>query len=93
MKKLGEQEAEGENATQTNLAAFIPFSYGPENCAGRALALAELRIVTALMMHHFQVRFADGYDKNNWHLDLKDWYVFSVGAVPVQLELRVPVLD
>ena len=88
----GEENGNGKTA-QKNLAAFIPFSFGPENCAGRTLAMAELRVVTALMMHHFNIRFVDGYDPRDWHRDLEDWYVMSVGKVPVRLTLRAPVLD
>lgn len=75
------------------LAAFIPFSYGPENCAGKTLAIAELRIITALIMRHFDMRFEDGYDPADWERDLEDWYVFAVGKVPVQLTLRTSVMS
>ncbi|KAH8113754.1 high nitrogen upregulated cytochrome P450 monooxygenase 2, partial [Phellopilus nigrolimitatus] len=40
----------------TNTAAFIPFSYGPENCAGRNLALTELRMVVALLIQRFEIQ-------------------------------------
>lgn len=82
----------GKSAS-TNLAAFIPFSYGPENCAGRSLAMNELRVITALMMRHFDMKLADGYDPKAWQDQLKDWFIMSVGTLPVQLTLRTPVLD
>ena len=74
-----------------NTAAFIPFSYGPENCAGRTLAMAELRVITVLMMRYFDIKLADGYDPADWQRDLEDWYVMSVGRVPVRLSVRTPV--
>lgn len=76
---------------QTNLTAFIPFSYGPENCAGRTLAMAELRVITVLMMRHFDIKLKDGYDPADWQRDLEDWYVMSVGKVPVRLSVRTPI--
>lgn len=98
VKKQESEENNGaadgdENTAHTNLAAFVPFSYGPENCAGKSLAMAELRVITALMIHHFDMKFADDYDPSDWQRDLEDWYVMSVGKVPVQLTLRTPVLD
>ena len=33
-----------------NTAAFMPFSQGHANCAGKNLALAEMRVVLALLM-------------------------------------------
>ena len=75
------------------LAAIIPISDGPEDCAGKTLAIAELRIITALIMRHFDMRFESGYDPADWERDLKDWYVFEVGKVPVQLTLRTSVMS
>lgn len=78
---------------RTNFTAFIPFSLGPENCAGRALAMLELRVITTLVMRHFDLKFAKGYDPAAWIRDAEDWYVLKVAPLPVILETRVPVLD
>lgn len=94
IKKVEKQNPENsENSARTNLAAFIPFSFGPANCAGRALALAELRVVTALMIHHFELRIEDDYNCDEWERDMEDWYVMTVGRLPVKLSLRTPVID
>ncbi|KAJ7692153.1 cytochrome P450 [Mycena rosella] len=62
---------EDDAAFVLNQEAFIPFSTGPANCAGRSLAMLELRMVVAYVMQAFELRFADGYDKNRWEVDLK----------------------
>ncbi|EJD04675.1 uncharacterized protein FOMMEDRAFT_153745 [Fomitiporia mediterranea MF3/22] len=49
---------ETEVDTMTS-AAFIPFSYSPANCAGRALAMAELRMVVALLVQCFDMHLEE----------------------------------
>lgn len=56
------------------------------------LAMVELRVVTALMMHHFDMKFAEGYDPNSWQERLQDWYVMAIGDLPVVLTQRAPIL-
>ena len=94
IRKKGQgTENEGFCTTAKNFSAFIPFSYGPANCVGRSLAIIELRAVTALMIRHFDMKLADGYDPDTWQKELKDWYIMHVGALPVNLALRIPILD
>ena len=71
-----------------NTAAFIPFSYGPANCAGRGLALMEMRMVVALLLQKFEMRFADGFDTKMWEEHLEDFFVLSNGKLPVVLTTR-----
>lgn len=84
---------DGKSEAGTNLSAFIPFSFGPENCAGRNLATIELRVVTALMIRHFDMEFAEGYDKDEWPKVIEDYYVMKVGRLPVVLKSRASVLE
>ena len=72
----------------TNTTAFIPFSHGPANCAGKGLALMEMRLVVALMMQRFEMRFADGYEPCRWEEDLHDFFVMMNGKLPVVLTPR-----
>ncbi|KAH8108748.1 high nitrogen upregulated cytochrome P450 monooxygenase 2 [Phellopilus nigrolimitatus] len=71
-----------------NTVAFIPFSYGPEICAGRNLALTELRMVVSLIIQRFEVRFASGYDPREWETKLEDWFTMKNGRLPVVLTSR-----
>lgn len=73
----------------TDRTAFIPFSYGPANCAGKNLALVEMRMVVTLLVQRFDMRFPDDYDVTNWEAHLKDFYTFEVGDLPVILTSRI----
>ncbi|KAL5498826.1 hypothetical protein ACEPAH_2181 [Sanghuangporus vaninii] len=73
----------------TNYSAFIPFSYGPANCAGRALALTEMRMVVALLIQNFELQFAPGYDPNDWEEHLEDFFVLCKGPLLVTLTPRM----
>ncbi|KZT66218.1 cytochrome P450 [Daedalea quercina L-15889] len=72
----------------TNASAFIPFSSGPPNCVGRPVALLSLRMVLAWMMLRFDMRLAEGYDVKQWERDLKDYFAFQKGRLPVVLRPR-----
>ncbi|GJE94949.1 cytochrome P450 [Phanerochaete sordida] len=78
----------GREQVHTNRAAHIPFSAGPQNCAGKALALVELRAVTCALVHRFELHTPKGYDLDQWERDLKDLYVAMRGKLPVILEVR-----
>ncbi|KAH8108260.1 high nitrogen upregulated cytochrome P450 monooxygenase 2 [Phellopilus nigrolimitatus] len=69
----------GDPEVITNTAAFIPFSYGPENCAGRSLALTELRMVAALIIQRFEILGGK----------VGDWFNMKTGKLPVVLESRI----
>ncbi|KAL5507847.1 hypothetical protein ACEPAH_5465 [Sanghuangporus vaninii] len=71
-----------------NASAFIPFSYGPANCAGRNLALAELRMVVALLIQRFEMRLEEGYDPKDWTEKLEDWFIMQTGKLPVVFTAR-----
>ncbi|KAI5120330.1 hypothetical protein M0805_000390 [Coniferiporia weirii] len=78
----------GASEVINNVAAFIPFSHGPANCAGKMLALTEIRCVTALLLQRFEMRFAEGYDVRRWNEDMEDSFVLTVGPLPVVLSVR-----
>lgn len=88
-EKSAPVSSDKEDIVNTNTAAFIPFSYGPANCAGRNLALVEMRMVVALLMQRFEMRFADGYDPGLWEEEIQDFVVVKSGRLPVILTPRV----
>ncbi|KAH8115859.1 high nitrogen upregulated cytochrome P450 monooxygenase 2 [Phellopilus nigrolimitatus] len=83
------QKNSGDPKVITDMAAFIPFSYGPANCAGRSLALTELRMVVALIIQRYEIRFADGYDPHEWETKLEDCFTMKNGKLPVVLTSRI----
>ena len=72
----------------TDTSAFIPFSYGPANCAGRNLALLEMRVLVALLMQRFDIAFAPGLDFEQWEKEVQDLFVVKVSELPVILRPR-----
>lgn len=87
-EKFSSVVSDEKNEVVTNAAAFIPFSYGPANCAGRNLALVEMRMVVALLMQRFEIRFADGFDPSRWEEEMEDFFVLKNGKLPVVLTPR-----
>lgn len=90
MQKNDQSGAQGGDADgfTTNRAAFIAFSSGPANCAGKNLAMLEMRMVVSLLIQRFEMRLEDGYDEKQWEEDLRDWFVMNVGRLPVVLTYR-----
>ena len=72
----------------TDRSAFIPFSTGSAGCVGKPLALVELRVVVALLVQTFDMRFAPGYDAKQWEEDFHDYFVARKGELPVVLSCR-----
>ena len=72
-----------------DLSAFIPFSFGPANCAGKMLALAEIRVVTALLLQRFDFAFEKGYDTSRWEKEMNNYFVLRLGRLPVVLTRRL----
>lgn len=73
-----------------NTAAFLPFSTGPAICAGKNLALFEMRLVVSYLVCFFNVcgDAAAGYDPARWDGDLQDWFMLRTGRLPVVLTPR-----
>jgi cytochrome P450 len=61
---------------------------GPTNCAGRSLALHEMRTVLATLVQRFDVQFAPGFQPEDWTSQLKDQYILLHGHLPVVLNRR-----
>lgn len=72
-----------------NTQAYIPFSTGFANCAGRMLALAEMKSVIALVLQRFDIRFAANYNPEQWEKDIMNYFVYKLGELPVVLTPRM----
>ncbi|KAI0828849.1 high nitrogen upregulated cytochrome P450 monooxygenase 2 [Trametes gibbosa] len=71
-----------------NHAAFFPFSFGPSICAGKGLALQEMRMVVTLMMQKLDLRLADGFDAAQYENSQLDYLILSRPPLPVVIKLR-----
>lgn len=69
--------------------AYAPFSFGPNNCVGRGLALQEMRMLAALLVRRFEMRFPDGWEWRTYEEGLEDWFVIQKPALRVVLTPRV----
>ena len=53
-----------------DVSAFIPFSFGPANCAGKNLAILELRTVICMLIRRFEINFGNlgsqKFDPKSW---------------------------
>lgn len=68
--------------------AFIPFSFGPQNCVGQRLARQEMLMVVSVLLQRFDFRLNDGFDAEAWPLLLRDYFVLTKGPLPVILTPR-----
>ncbi|KAF9476613.1 cytochrome P450 [Pholiota conissans] len=69
--------------------AFIPFSYGPQNCVGRPLALMELRYVLSSLVRNFDMEFdTSSFDPDLWEEQFKDRFLLSKGKMDLLVQVR-----
>lgn len=68
----------------TQLTSFL----GNRQCVGKVLAYAELRLVAATILKHYNVRFAPGYDPEVMWRDMKDQVTAQPGQVLCVFESR-----
>jgi len=78
----------GGGVVVTDAAAFVPFSYGPENCVGKNLAMLEMRTVVATVVHRLDLRLESGFRIEEWEEGLLDRYIFTKGSLPVVVSPR-----
>lgn len=83
-----EPSSDTKSEWHTDTAAYMPFSSGPANCVGRGLALVELRMVIAVLMQRFDVKFEEGYDVGSYQEKLADRFITQVPELRVSLSLR-----
>ncbi|TEB30428.1 high nitrogen upregulated cytochrome P450 monooxygenase 2 [Coprinellus micaceus] len=79
---------EGAGGIIHERAAFIPFSTGPAACAGKPLALMELRYVTAMLLRKFNFAFQAGFNAEKWEAGLADRLTMFRGPLPVEITRR-----
>ena len=71
-----------------NANAFIPFSFGPWNCAGKNLAMQEMRLFLCHFMQNLNVRFSEGWNPMEYEDAMEDKLIVKLGKLPVIVERR-----
>jgi len=74
-----------------NITAFLPFSIGPANCAGKNLAWMEMRMLVCLMVSRLDIKPDPSYNPKQWYDDLYDYFVMTKGSLPAVLSPRQSV--
>lgn len=72
----------------TNRDVFMPFSQGPMVCAGKAVALMEIRALMCAVLQNFEVETADKKSLDNWEDELCEIFTTRRGSLPVYLKPR-----
>jgi len=80
--------SKGAPAGVHNAAAFIPFSYGPTICAGKNLALMEMRMLLCWVLRRFRFSKAPGVDYEEWEAKIQDLFVVHHEPLVVSVSLR-----
>ncbi|KAH9026090.1 high nitrogen upregulated cytochrome P450 monooxygenase 2 [Lactarius hengduanensis] len=78
----------GAPAGEHNSAAFLPFSYGPANCAGKNLASMEMRMALCWVLRRFQFSKAPGFRYEEWEGKILDWFAVSQPPLLVSISIR-----
>ncbi|KAF8958558.1 cytochrome P450 [Flammula alnicola] len=74
----------------TSRDAFIPFSFGPQSCAGRSLALMEIRYVLSTLVRNFDMEFdTPQHDPMRWEKDMADRFTLSKGSLHIRITPRL----
>ena len=71
--------------------AFIPFSYGPHSCVGKALAMNELRLAVGRIVYGFEVRKGEGWSEEKWRGGWKDYFTVKPGEARLRFIKRSEV--
>jgi cytochrome P450 len=80
--------SKGAPPGEHNTAAFIPFSYGPTICAGKNLALMEMRMVLCWILRRLRFSRAPGVAYEEWEGKIQDWLVAHHEPLLVHISLK-----
>lgn len=67
---------------------FIPFSMGSQNCAGKNVAMMEMRAMLSGVIQKFDVAVAKEYRLSSYEEKIVDMYITHRGPLPVILTAR-----
>ncbi|KAL4939655.1 hypothetical protein BDV06DRAFT_214127 [Aspergillus oleicola] len=72
-----------------NKAVYIPFNAGPYSCAGKQLALMELRSAVAGLLARYDVTFVPDQNKEPWLNRLMDTFTLVAPPLPLIFKRRI----
>ncbi|KIW97748.1 uncharacterized protein Z519_01332 [Cladophialophora bantiana CBS 173.52] len=72
-----------------NPQAWIPFQTGAYACAGKQLALNELRLLVAMIVHNFDVILQNDFDHEAFESSIQSFQSLVMGPLPVLIKSRV----
>nr|BAL05112.1 cytochrome P450 [Phanerodontia chrysosporium] len=78
----------GKGEVRTNRGAFMPFSVGPQQCAGKNLAMVELRAVACGLFRRFDLSLSERMNICDYEKGLRDAYTTVRGPLYVKLKPR-----
>lgn len=82
-----ERWIDSDKEIAANKNAFLPFSYGPRSCPGKALALMETRLVLAALVPRYDPQLVPGFDRTKFEQGVRD--CFTIQNLPLPL-IMVP---
>lgn len=88
---LPERWTANSSAGIHNTAAFLPFSAGPTICAGKALAMLEMRMLLVWLVQRFEFTMPAGEPGRTaagWPDTLEDFFAAHKGALPAIVSVR-----
>lgn len=65
--------------------AFVPFGYGNFGCAGRSLAMLQMRMVLAMIIKRFEISIPPGQEADFEHFIEDQADCFSLHLTPLPL--------
>ncbi|TFK45951.1 cytochrome P450 [Heliocybe sulcata] len=68
-----------------NKEAFMPFSYGIGICIGKQVALQNMKLFTAALLHAFKLDFADAFDLAKYDASYKEHNLWLHASLDVTL--------
>ncbi|OAP62019.1 hypothetical protein AYL99_04222 [Fonsecaea erecta] len=74
-----------------NPQAWIPFQTGAYACAGKQLALGELRLLVAALVHNFDIIMPDDFDVEAFDSSIKSFQSLVMGPLPLLIKSRAAV--
>ena len=71
-----------------DIRAFLPFTSGTFACAGRALAMVELRLFTVKVMRNMNITMPDDFDHAEWWGNVKSFQSMIMGPLYLTVSRR-----